>query len=274
MATDTHPGIRGLLLYGAGVVVDRAPANVPVASAADKVEAIMHRFRVLLSLVALVCTASGAVAGEWALPPAGYTFAQPSVCATDPARAGKPTRPNQAAYRVCDDQMAMFQQGLADAKASGRLLLVSFGATWCPWCAAFQKHLAGGRVLVGTVDHVDLAKSYHVVEIALSTLDKGQKAQVTSGEAVLAMLTRASGVKIRSIPFLAVVDPADASRVFARHLDDVESGNTDFNLERVRAVLADAHRQVRAGQPAPAADRRSAHEPGWLVRQWRRLRSG
>lgn len=230
------------------------------------------RIRAVPLAAAILALGSGALPAAqpspWTVPPPAYAFTAPAVCSTDPARAGKPTRPNHAAYRVCDDQMELFRQALAEAQAGGRLLLVSFGATWCPWCASMQRHLAGNALLAGRAGGVDLATAFHSVEIALSTLDKGQKADVPSGEAVLALVLRqASGVKVRTIPFLAVIDPADATRVFARNLDDVATRSGDFDIDRVRTVIADSHAVVRGGMPA-------AGEPGWLVRKWRRFWNG
>lgn len=231
----------------------------------------MRNSAILLAAVWLVA-GSGALAtartARWSVPPPGYSFTAPSVCRTDPDRAGKPTRPSHATYRVCDDQMALFSEALAEAKAGGRLLLVSFGATWCPWCASMQKHLAGNGLLDGRTGDVDLAKAFHTVEIALSTLDKGQKADVPSGEAVLALvMAQAPGVKVRTIPFLAVIDPADTTRVFARNLDDVATRSGDFDIARVRTVLAESHAVVRGGAA-------TSGEPGWLLRKWRRLWNG
>lgn len=208
----------------------------------------------------------GSGAAERWQPPADYAFRPPAVCVTDPAGAGRATRPTHATYRVCDDQMAIFRQGLADARLQGKLVLVSFGATWCPWCTTMQRHMAGQSLL--GADSGKLAASLHPIEIALSTLDKGQKADVPSGEAVLALVTaRTPSVKVRTIPFVVVIDPSNETRVFARNLDDVATRSGDFDLPRLRAVLDEGVALVRTGAPA-------AVEPGWLRRKWLRLWNG
>lgn len=215
--------------------------------------------------VAVVVSTTQIAAAPWSLPEQ-QTFVPPAVCTTDPAGAGKATRPGHATYRVCEDQMSIFRKGLADARAQGKLLLVVFGASWCPWCATLQKHLAGPELLgPGASRDIDLREALLPIEIALSTLDKGQKADVTSGEQVLALLlAKAPDVKMRMIPFIAVVDPRDDTRVLARNLDDVANRSGDFNVARARDLLVEAHATVRGRKPAAA-------EPGWLHRQWLRL---
>lgn len=229
----------------------------------------------LRSLAALAAAAvllqapTGAAAGEWRLP-AERRYEQPAICTADPERAGKPTRPSHATFSVCEDQLAIFRQGLAEARQQGKLLLVVFGATWCSWCATLQKHMPGPELLGHRDgDHVkggaDLGERYHRIEIAVSTLDKGRKVDVPSGEELLALLlAKAGAAKVRVIPFIAIVDPGNDARVLARNLDDLATRNGDYNLGRLRTLLADAHGAMREGRVL-------AGEPGWLGRKWQRL---
>lgn len=226
------------------------------------------RFLLALLSTALLAGASPAAAAEWSIPPAGYVFEQTPACLENAEKAAKPSRPGQAVYAVCEDQMAVLAAGLADAKAAGKLLLVTFGATWCPWCASLQKHIRTAEVLQATGGPVDLGKVFHHVEIGLSTLHKGQQSKIPSGDAALKLiLEKADGVKIRVIPFLAVVDPADTARVYARNLDDVMKKDGGFDFGQVRGILVEAHDHVRRAQPASA-------EPGWLMRKWKRFWQG
>lgn len=226
--------------------------------------------RLILALtIALGTFAPAAPASaEWKLPPPGYAYSAATPCVEDPERGGKPQRPNQASYKVCEDQMALFRKALDDAKSSGKLLLVSFGATWCPWCTSLQRHMPTHELLGRKGDAIDYGRTFHYVDIGLSTLHKGQKAKIPSGEAVLAfVLEHAPGVKIRTIPFIAVIDPAATDRVFARNLDDTATRDGDFDVARVRAVLAEAHDVMRKGKSADG-------EPGWLRRKWQRFWNG
>lgn len=217
--------------------------------------------RLSVSLFVLA-TATAAVAQPKA--PEGYVFKPAAACAEDAERAVRPQRPSDAAYQVCADQMALYLKGLADASAAGKLLLVTFGATWCPWCATLQKAMHGPELLGHTRDGLALGTSFHHIEIGLSMLHKGKKAEIPSGEAVLAhVLKSAPDVKIRAIPFVAVIDPQDTRKVYARNIDDAGRKDGTHDLVRVRDVLAEA-KAVTAGKAAQPS------EPGWLKRKWLR----
>lgn len=218
----------------------------------------------LVAVLALGFAASASQAGT--VPPPGYRFETPAFCLED-ARLPKP-RPGQAAYDVCADQMALFARGLADAKAQDRLLLVTFGATWCPSCASLQKAMAAPDLPGGKGQASRLGRAFHHIEIGISTLDKGAKTDMPSGEAVLqVVLTGAAGAKVRAIPFIAVVDPARMQRIWARNIDDIEGRGGGFDLARLRELLDEAHVYVRGGGAAPS-------EPGWLKRKWLRWWNG
>ena len=206
------------------------------------------RFVAVLATVGISATANAA---EWVVPPPGYTMKASLPCELDPGRAARPTRPNQAIYQVCEDQMALFRRGLDEAKASGKLLLVTFGATWCPWCASLQRYVPGPELFGHKSEGLDLGQAFLHLEIGLSYIYEGQKETIPSGDDVLALvLVRAPGVKVRAIPFLAVIDPTTTDRVVARNLDDVATRGGDFDLGRVRNVFIEAHGVVRQGKPA------------------------
>lgn len=221
----------------------------------------------VLGLAALPARSDPAAAG-WAMPPAGYAYTEAVPCRDDPQRAQRRQRPGAAHYAVCADQMALFAEGLAEARRSGRLLLVTFGATWCQWCAGLQNLLPSDAVLAHTAEGPALGQSLHPIEIGLSTLWRGQKADIPSGQRVLEqILARAPGARLRAIPFIAVVDPADPARVFVRNIDDLAlPGSGGHDSGRLRAILREAVAHVRTGSPVAA-------EPGWLrrklIRWWR-----
>ncbi len=162
--------------------------------------------------------------------------------------------------------MALFAAGLEAARREGKLLLVVFGATWCPWCKTLHDALPGPELLGSTDGASDLGKAFHVVEIATSATSAGKMVKVPSGEAVLAhVLEKSAGVKLRAVPFIAALDPADGSRAFARNLDDLQQkGGTTHATAGVRSVLQSAYAELRLGQKAPP-------EPGWLARKLARL---
>lgn len=220
--------------------------------------------RSVISAAGLAVLATGFLplpaTAEWAIPPPSSRFAPLPACIADPVRAERPARPGAAVYRICSDQTALFAGALAEARATGKLLLVTFGATWCSSCAGLQRRIKTPDVLGHAPDSIDYGASFHHLEIGVSATEKGQKVALPSGEAVLQLvLARAPGVKLRAVPFLAVVDPTRPERTFARNLDDLETRD-GIDPARFRAVLAEAYAAVRAGAPSSA-------EPGWLRRK-------
>ncbi len=210
-------------------------------------------------MLALVLMATSLAAET--IPPAGYAFKPAEPCVENAERAAKPQRPGDAIYRVCDDQMAILARGLSEAKAQGKLLFVTFGAPWCPWCASLQKLMPTEELLRAKGEALDYSRTFHHIEIALSTLHKGKIVPVPSGGAALdVLLARAPGAKLRAIPFLAVIDPAKADRAWARNVDDANQAEGKVEAARVRSLLREAHAYLMTGGPAPS-------EPGWFRRK-------
>jgi thiol-disulfide isomerase/thioredoxin len=46
-------------------------------------------------------------------------------------------------YDECGSQAEIFQRALEEAQATGKTVVVSFGAEWCIWCHVFANHLKG-----------------------------------------------------------------------------------------------------------------------------------
>ena len=57
-------------------------------------------------------------------------------------------------YDECGSQVALFEAAQAQARQSGKVLLVSFGAEWCVWCHVFDRFLAGEHTEV-SVRHAE-----------------------------------------------------------------------------------------------------------------------
>jgi Protein of unknown function, DUF255 len=50
----------------------------------------------------------------------------------------------QILFDLCGDQRAFLQEAQRLAKASNKVVLVSYGADWCIWCHVFEAHILGG----------------------------------------------------------------------------------------------------------------------------------
>ncbi len=227
------------------------------------------RFRQIRTAIAIVATIPALpVCQAGTIPTAEYRFETTAACRDDPARAAKPSRPGVANYDVCADQMALFAKGLEQARFEGKLLLITFGATWCPSCASLQKVISGPELLGYQSETVDFARTFRHLEIGVSMLDKGTKAEIPSGHAVLDhVLQGSNGTKVRAIPFVAVINPARRDRSWARNIDDLEARSGGFDLARLRGLLNEAEAYVRGNGAASA-------EPGWLRRKWHRWWNG
>lgn len=188
---------------------------------------------------------------SWSFP-VESTFTTPGHC---PELARR-----QTLYRVCDDQREIFHAALEEARRNGRLLLVTFGSTWCPGCRSFSAQLEQAANVPASVPG-----RFTRVEIAVSTLSDGRRVPVPTGQEVLQhVLAAAPGANLRGVPFLAVIDPREAGGCFARNLDDTEvAAGGAFDMTRIATILAEADNHLRNGGTAPA-------EPGWLRRKLRR----
>ncbi len=212
--------------------------------------------------LAMVASASPAVADAWPAAPAGYVYTATARCADAAAAALKP---NEARYEICADQMAVFKSALEKARSEKRLLIVDFGATWCPWCRSLQAQWPTDKLLGHKDKKLDLSSTFNVVEIGISTLHAGRMKDVASGHAVLDhVLAATNGVKLKSVPFLAVIDPDDRAKTIGRSLDDFEQpGSGNHAPSMIRGYLGEAHGYMRSGAAAPS-------EPGWIRKKFNR----
>jgi hypothetical protein len=208
---------------------------------------------------AAACLVAGAFAGPasaegWELAPQGYAYKPATPCLDDPVRASKPIRPGGAVYKVCEDQVAYLAQSIEAARNRGKLLIVTVGATWCPWCAALQRAMPGPEFFGRKGDSIDYAKTFEHIEIGLSTTHKGRNALIYSGDtAVKALLARSGDVQLEAIPFLFIIDPAQPRRVFARNTKDLSDFSTGAqDMAGFRKAIAEGVAYLRAEQKSAA----------------------
>lgn len=219
--------------------------------------------------------AQGTTAGTWPKAPPDYAYTPVEGCPADPlplpmAVALAKRSHRDAAYAVCADQMALFQNALERARSENRLLLVEFGASWCPRCAMLSTQLDGPAILGRSEANRTLGDDFITLKIGLSTMAKGRLTTIPSGEAVLLhVLAQAPGARIRAIPYLAVIDPARPASTVGRNLDDLQQATADtseptFDADALACFLIAARDHARHGSAAPT-------EPGWIIRKLRQL---
>lgn len=209
--------------------------------------------RILLFAALLLASGSGGGNAEtWALAPEGYAYKPATPCLEDPVRAEKPFRPGGAVYKVCEDQLALVGKAIEDARAEGKILIATVGATWCPWCAALQRAMPGPEFFERKGDALDYAASFRHIEIGISTVHNGKNALIYSGDAVVkALLTRADGVQLEAIPFIFMIDPTQPTRVFGRNtkdLSDLATGQQD--MAKFRGAIAEGFAFLKSKKKA------------------------
>lgn len=189
--------------------------------------------------------------------PPGYVFEKPAACQNGKTPA--------LIYNICVDQMAHFTDALGRSAASGKSLVVIFGATWCPSCKSLKAVMPSVEFYAAAPSGKPLLDRVAVAEIAISTLENGKVRAVHSGDAVLSLVqSKRPEVKQRAVPFLAVID-SKSGRTFVRNLDDVEPvAGGGWSTTRLAELISAADIEVRGGDAVPG-------EPGWLARKWQRF---
>lgn len=183
----------------------------------------------------------------------------PASCTT------KPARPAIADYPVCADQIVLLSEALDEARRSRRLLLIEFGATWCPSCRGLQQALRDPALLGADLASGTLARDIVKISIGLSMVAGGRMTAVDSGEAILTrLLATEPGARMRAYPLITLIDPDDASRAFVRNLDDVVLDGARVPVEPLARLLAVGRDHLRTGKTVPA-------ELGWMMRKLSRL---
>lgn len=85
---------------------------------------------------------------------------------------------------VCQDQVQLMQQAVAQAKANNGLLFVMAGATWCPWTKGFMKEMKTAGVL---------PENSRYIEVGVNHKHAGQRVHVQSGiDAIQNLIAAAS----------------------------------------------------------------------------------
>lgn len=95
---------------------------------------------------------------------------------------------NQKIYKVCSDQIAIYEQQHLIAIRERKLLVLVFGADWCPWCNSLNK-LFNEESFIKNIN-----RSMRFQEIGIYMYNSGKK--VESGFTILSRLARSNGLDV------------------------------------------------------------------------------
>jgi thiol-disulfide isomerase/thioredoxin len=181
--------------------------------------------------------AGAAARADLRLPPPGYEYKPAAACPV-------PT----VAYKGCEDQVGVLKAALEEAKAQDKLLLVVFGADWCPSCRVLDLTLPSDKVLGFKGDSIDYKARFNLTKIAVSVIARPRNSPVPSGIKLIDLVAAEGGIfQPPPIPFIAVINPR-TGKVFARNTFDLESNSASgqgHNPEKIRAVLREAEKAVK-----------------------------
>jgi len=142
-------------------------------------------------------------------------------------------------YRVCRDQQGLYKEAAEKAVAEKKLLLVVFGADWCPWCRSLNTMLSTPEL------REKMAPGTELVEIGLFQ----DQEKLPSGEAVLEQVAGYSKGKVnrKGIPLMAVVNTEKKKAVFINTaaLEKNTKVSKGHDPEKISAAIKKAAAQVK-----------------------------
>ena len=133
--------------------------------------------------VRMICAAMAALAAGGVALAAPQQAAIPIITVDKVQAAPHP-------YDEAADAHQSLAEAIARAKASGKKVLVDFGANWCPDCRA-----------LGGIMAVDQIQAYVAAHYEVAVVDVGRFNKNLD-------IATAYGVKIHGIPTVMVIDPA------------------------------------------------------------------
>jgi hypothetical protein len=153
--------------------------------------------------------------------------------------------------------MEIFRRALEEARATGKIVIVSYGAEWCVWCHLFHYQVEGstdgftlpvegehGRILVNVPERAgrDVARDAHALNAFVSenfVVAEIDSAHAPDGRAVLEA-TGANSAFIGHYPFIFSVTPEGR---FAVKLDNYRVASTSQGYVRA-SLLAELQRML------------------------------
>lgn len=139
---------------------------------------------------------------------------------------------SQFIYKTCTDQKLLFAEAFQNARTENQLLLVTFGADWCPWCRSLNQIFRNPTFLS------KLPAPVQMLEIGMYN----GKSQVEnpSGSETLGLVIENSKQQpeIQGFPFLALINPANGKVAFLNTGDLEENTATNKSHSPKKLVSA------------------------------------
>jgi thiol-disulfide isomerase/thioredoxin len=159
-----------------------------------------------------------------------FTLTLTAFVATAAAAESKTAKCDDKAniYKTCSDQKAPFAAAVAKAKKENKIMVITFGADWCPWCRSlhsvmtgkeFQDALASEKAKDKT-----LASQLMFANVGVSHKIGDTRESVPNGHEIFAQIatdTKSGEQKINGMPYLVFYNPASGKAVFR------DSGNLE-----------------------------------------------
>lgn len=133
-------------------------------------------------LIGLLVTDAHAAPGTPMAPPQGDRLE--ILPKAVPYRCDKHPGKKQILFDLCRDQVEILNEARQVAAASGKTVLVAYGADWCIWCHVFEAHVLGG---FGRFD-------YKTIDDPWTMREKGNNATLSSEAAALKAFVSANFV--------------------------------------------------------------------------------
>lgn len=154
--------------------------------------------------------------------------------------SGGPCSDKGKIYKVCQDQGDILARAIKQAKATkGKMVLLTFGANWCPWCVSLDKLFNDKKFMQ------PFAEKYLPASIALYQ----KKQKLDSAVKIIEHIKKVnkSSFAVKGVPFLVVLNPRTDKAVFldTEKLEKNTKTSKGHDQQKVAQALEEAYSQVQ-----------------------------
>lgn len=147
-------------------------------------------------------------------------------------------------YKTCGDQKAAFKEVVARAKKEEKVLFITFGADWCPWCRSLHSVTHGERfqnlLASEKFKGKPLSEKLILYHIGVSHKMGDKRERVPSGFELfdeIARKTKSGEQQIQGIPYLVFYNPA-TNKAFFRDSGNLETSDGKVGHDPVKVINA------------------------------------